>query len=277
MKKRILTLVSISVILLSGTAFIVKKSSGGIVGRTGSPGESGCDACHSGGAGITTVSITANPAFVANKFIPGQTYTVSITVSNASFSNFGFGCEILTPSNTNAGNMTTALSGVTFANSGARKNAIHNAIKGGTGTAVFQFVWVAPTSGTATVYAAGNAVNGTGGTGGDRPGLTNLVLTADLSSGITEAQSTSFSGITIFPNPIADQFKVNYNLLEDGEVKAAIYDLQGKFVSDLFSENQSAGFHSQYVDLPENCAGGVYFLKLSQPGKKELQRIIIVQ
>lgn len=277
MKKRILTLVSISVILISGTAFIVKKSSGGIVGRTGSPGQTGCNGCHGGGGGTTAVTITANPAFVANKFIPGQTYTVSVTVSNASFSNFGFGCEILTPSNTNAGNMTTALSGVTFANSGARKNAIHNAIKGGTGSAVFQFVWVAPTSGTATVYAAGNAVNGTGTTFGDSPGLASLILTADLSSGITEAQSTSFSGVTVFPNPIADQFKVNYNLLEQGEVKAAIYDLQGKMVAELFTENQSAGFHSQQLDLPENCTGGVYFLKLAQQGKNELQRIIIVQ
>lgn len=277
MKKRILTLVSISVILISGTAFIVKKSSGGIVGRTGSPGQTGCNGCHGGGGGTTAVTITANPAFVANKFIPGQTYTVSVTVSNASFSNFGFGCEILTPSNTNAGNMTTALPGVFFANSGARKNAIHSGIKTGSGSATFQFVWVAPTSGTATIYAAGNAVNATGGTAGDTPGLGSLALSPDLSSGITEAQSTSFSGISIFPNPIADQFKVNYNLLEDGEVKAAIYDLQGKLVAELFTENQSTGFHSQQLDLPENCNGGVYFLKLAQEGKKELQRIIIVQ
>lgn len=277
MKKRIFTLLSVSVILFSGTAFIVKKSSGGIVGRTGSPGETGCNGCHGGGGGTTTVSITANPAFTANKYLPGQTYTISITVNNSSFSNFGFGCEILSPTNVNAGNMTTALSGVAFANSGARKNAIHSGIKSGSGSATFQFVWVAPTSGTATVYAAGNAVNGTGNTLGDTPGLSNLVLTPDLSAGITEAQATSISGVNIFPNPIVDQFKINYNLLEAGEVKLAIYDIQGKLISDLVSENQTTGFHSLQLDLPENCTGGVYFLKLSQQGKKELQRIIIVQ
>lgn len=277
MKIRIFSLLTFSLVMLLCTAFIVHKNSGGIAGKTGSPGETGCNGCHSGGGGNTTVSITANPAFVSNNYIPGQTYTVNITVSNTSFSKFGFGSEILTPANANAGNMTTALSGVTFANSGARKNAIHSAIKSGSGSATFQFIWVAPTSGTATIYAAGNAVNGTGNTFGDAPGQTNLVLTPDLSSGISEAQVTSISGVNVFPNPIIDQFKLNYNLVEAGEVKVAIYDLQGKLISELVSENQTSGFHSLQLDLPENCTGGVCFLKIAQQGKKELQRIIIVQ
>src|SRR5688572_16248038 len=89
------------------TAFVSmtfhNKSSNGITGQTGSPGEGTCSGCHGGGSNATTVSINADPAFVSNEYIQGQTYTITVTVSGAGYSKFGFGTEILhLGTNTNA-------------------------------------------------------------------------------------------------------------------------------------------------------------------------------
>ena len=276
MKRSVILALVLAVIFITATAFIV-KSSGGIAGRTGSPGETGCNGCHGGGAGITQVSVSSNPAFVANKYNPGQTYTIDITVTNPGFSKFGFGCEILNSSNGNAGSMTTALAGVAFANSGARKNAIQNTPKSGVGTATFQFVWVAPISGTATIYAAGNAVDGTGSTGGDVTGLTNLILTPDLSTGINEAQKTGISAFSIFPNPIQSEYSLNYVLHEGGLFTVSLFDLSGKHITDLINENQPAGVHSLNSRLSGEVSQGTYFLRSSLNGKTQLQRILIAQ
>lgn len=275
--KRSVTLVLVSaLIFITATAFIV-KSSGGIVGRTGSPGETGCNGCHGGGAGVTQVSISSNPAFITNNYTPGQTYTIDVTVTNGAFSKFGFGCEILNTANANAGNMTTALTGVAFANFGTRKNAIQNTPKSGVGSASFQFVWVAPLSGTATIYAAGNAVNGTGSTSGDATGLTSMVLTPDLSMGINEAQKTGISAFSIFPNPIQSEFKLSYVLSESGMFSASLFDLQGKHITDLVNEDQLAGTHTVTARLSGEVSQGAYFLRSSLNGKAQLQRVLIVQ
>jgi hypothetical protein len=276
MKRNLYILIFLSLIFLSSTAFVVITSSG-IAGQTGSPGEGTCSGCHSGGGGVTTVSFSATPSFTSNQYVPGQTYTVDVIVSNANFSRFGFGCEILTPSNTNAGTMTTALTGVKFLNSGTRKNAVHNTAKLGTGSATFSFVWVAPASGTATIYAAGNAVNGTGSTSGDKVGAASLALTPDLSSAISEAVVSGFSGISIYPNPVISDLKMSYSLMEAGEVSISITDIQGRELAQLKNEKQEQGFHTLNSVIPSSVSGGIYFVKLSLNSKSSTQRLIVIQ
>jgi hypothetical protein len=276
MKRNLYILTFLSIVFLSSTAFVVMTSSG-IAGQTGSPGEGTCSGCHSGGGGVTTVSFSAVPSFTSNQYLPGQTYTVTVTVANANFSRFGFGCEILTPANANAGSMTTALTGVKFLNSGARKNAVQTTAKLGTGSADFSFVWVAPTSGTATIYAAGNAVNGTGSTSGDKVGSASLALTPDLSAGISEPVASGFAGISIYPNPVISDLKMNYSLTEAGDVNISITDLQGKEVAEIKNENQQHGFHSVTATIPASVSKGVYFVRLSLNKKTSTQRLIVIQ
>jgi hypothetical protein len=272
--KKLLSFTVLVIIFIGTTAFII--SSGGIVNQTGSPGEGTCASCHGGGSGTTNVSISGSPAFVANQYIPGQTYTVTVNVTNNSFAKFGFNAEILNSSNANAGNITTALAGVQIVNV-TRKNVTHTTAKTGTGSALFQFVWVAPLTGTATVYSTGNAIDGTGGTGGDTPGISSLVLTPDLSSGINEATISGISGLNVYPNPIKSEFKISYNLIENSNVKAALYNLQGQELAEITNENQISGAHLLEASLPSDLAKGVYFVKLSVNGKQAAQRLIITQ
>ena len=147
----------------------------------------------------------------------------------------------------------------------------------GTGSALFQFVWVAPLTGTATIYAAGNAVDGTGGTGSDTPGNSSLALTPDLSAGINEAVTSGISGLNVYPNPVKSEFNITYNLIENGAVKAALYDLKGQEIAEITNENQFSGKQFIRTQLPEGLAKGVYFVKLSANDKQQIQRLIIVQ
>lgn len=272
--KKLVVFVLLAIVFTGTTAFII--SSGGIVNQTGSPGEGTCASCHSGGGGTTNVFISGSPAFVSNQYVPGQTYTVTINVTNNSFTKFAFGAEILNPSNVNAGNMTTALAGVQIVNV-TRKNATHTTAKTGTGSALFQFVWVAPLSGTATIYAAGNAINGTGGTTGDTPGNSSLVLSPDLSAGINEAIVSGISGLNVYPNPVRSEFKISYNLMETANLKAALYNIQGQEIVEFTNENQVTGAHVLDAQLPSDLAKGAYFVKLSVNGKQAVQRLILTQ
>jgi len=220
---KILFFFILEIVFTGTTAFII--SSGGIINRTGSPGETTCSACHGGGSGVTQVAISGSPTFTANQYVPGQTYTISVNVMNNPFSLFGFNAEILNTSNNDAGNITTAFSGVQVVTS-TRKNVTQTTPKTGTGSALFQFEWVAPLTGTATIYAAGNAVDGTGGTGSDTPGNSTLTLTPDLSAGINEAIASGISGLNVYPNPVKSEFNIAYNLIENAAINASLYDIR---------------------------------------------------
>lgn len=273
--KRLLLFIILGAIFTGTTAFII--SSGGITGQTGSPGEGTCSGCHSsGGSGTTVVSLAVSPSFTANQFIPGQTYTVTIIVTNSSYTKFGFNAEILNPSNVNAGNITSGLSGVQVVNT-ARKNVTQTTPKTGTGSATFQFVWVAPLTGTATIYAAGNAVDGTGGTGGDKGGNAAFIVTANTAASINENVVSGISGLNVYPNPVHSEFKISYNLMESGRVKTALYDIRGQEVAELANEAQNSGAQMLNNQLPPDLAKGVYFVKLSVNGKQQIQRLIIAQ
>lgn len=274
--RRLLFFGLLGIIFIVTTAFII--TSGGIAGATGSPGEGNCSGCHSGGTGTTAIGLGFMPAIVANQFVPGQTYTINVMVSNPSFLRFGFGCEILTPANTNAGIMTAPFFGVKLLNSGLRTNAVQSAPFIGTSPGTFQFLWVAPTTGTANIYIAGNAVDGTGGTSGDRPSSSfSLSLTADLSAGVNEATLSGISGLNVYPNPIKSEFRISYNLIENSNVKVALYTIQGQEIAEISNENQTAGNHLLEAALPTDLAKGVYFVKLSVNGKQAAQRLIITQ
>jgi len=272
-------LVSGTALIVSGltTSFIMKSS--GISGRTGSPGETTCTACHSGGTGTTVVNISATPAFTSNQYVPGTTYTVNVTVTNNSYSNFGFGCEILdASSNTDAGTMTTPLTGVKFLTaSNGRKNAVQSSPKSGTGSATFSFVWTAPTgTNNIVIYAAGIAVNNTGGTGGDAVGTRSLTLSANA-NGIKEI--TNNVKINVYPNPASDFVSIQVeNISEIRNVNIELWDLKGNKVDHLNASQLNVGTQNIRVFLPDNINNGLYILKLQSANNETIaSKMIIVK
>lgn len=259
-------------------AFVVKWSSG-IPGRTGSPGETTCTACHGGGNGTTIVSISANPSFISNQYVPGTTYTIDVTVANNSYTLFGFGCEILDASSfTNAGNMTTALSGVQFLNaSNGRKNAVHTTPKSGTGSTSFSFVWTAPTTtNSIVIYAAGNAVNGNGTTTGDQVGSTTLTLSANINN----ISNFSFkNSMQIFPNPASKLVTIQLEYYQSPvHAQIELWNLQGTKITTLLQIPIQYGSNIFHCFIPETISNGLYILKVKTTNEEYLtSKMLIVK
>jgi hypothetical protein len=158
-----------------------------------------------------------------------------------------------------------------------RKNATHTAAKAGTGSTTFSFVWVAPSTGTTTIYAAGNAVNNNSNFNGDQVGTSSLVLSPATTTGVKEAVATGFTDISIYPNPIVSKFKISYNIATDALVNASLYDIQGKLVNELINETQVSGNHTLKASLPDGLPKGAYIVKLTCNANIAAQRLVIVE
>lgn len=273
---------SIVILVISTSAFIIKNSTGK-AGFAGNPGSPNCSFCHFGGTGITTVSISGTPSFTNNQYIPGQTYTINITVSSTTLSHFGFDCVALTGTTTaeiNAGTMTPISGSSQILVSNSKSNAVQIATESGIGSPsskTFLFEWTAPQIGTAAFYASGLAVNNNGTYGnGDLGDTTSLILNSNIDAGIKSIQETATT-FSVYPNPSSDMISFQYNLITSGKVKASLYNLYGGEVSVLFNAYQSPGHQIKKVLYPNDIPVGVYLVKLSVNGKYIAEKIIIKQ
>ena len=279
MKKIITTLAIAAITLISTTAFV--KNSNGLAGYTGSPGEGTCNQCHSGGNSASAgATITSVPSFSADEFVPGMSYVITVQLAATGFNRFGFGCEILDATNANAGTMQNAGAGVKFMNAGARRNAIHTSAKPGTGGTIFNFDWVAPSTGdTVTIFVAGNAVNFNGSSSGDfpiPPIKMQLKAQKSLATGIDENKSPVISGVSVYPNPASGLMAINYFLSKTENVLIQLIDINGKVLKDLLRETQTPGLHNHFLDL-QDISSGIYFVKTSIDNQKVSQKLIAVQ
>jgi hypothetical protein len=285
--KKTVTLVLSAIVILFVTSSYKVRNSTGIAGKTGSPGESTCSECHSGGSSASTgVTLSASPEFTLDQYVAGTTYTVSVTIGATGFSRFGFGCEILDSLSANAGTMQAITgTGVKLLNAGLRRNATHSTPKSGTDAATFKFRWIAPTIDTATFYVCGNAVNFNGNTGGDLPIPHSFVLTrmpepVDTSS--TDTNTTFIrelqignARLHIYPNPASMLTTVTYEIKDQTSVSLELLDISGKLVRTLSNEKQAAGGHSIFVSL-QGVSPGVYFIRLNGDNRKISQKLITV-
>lgn len=258
----------------------------GITGYTGSPGETTCTSCHFQSTNSGSISISASPAIVASKYVPGQTYTITITLKHPTLIEFGFGCEIVngtTAAAIDAGWIYLILNQGTSSgyNPGnGRKNVIHGVPSAGTGigpfTKTFKFQWVAPNSGPAIICVAGIAVNGDNDVTGDFTKTASWSLTAGSVTS-TMPIDKEFFDLTVYPNPSSSEITVKYGLINDGKMKATLYNLQGKEISVLFNIYQSSGISSKTILLPNDISAGIYLLKLSFNGEDVSEKMIIKQ
>jgi hypothetical protein len=154
--------------LLSMSGTYSEENSNGKAGHNGSPGEQTCakSSCHdtfavNSGPGEVVIE---TPGMTNWQYIPGQTYTINVTVSQANRSLFGFGFEALLSSGANAGTLTAgvgshALNATVLGNSRRTITQLNDA-GASANQHTFSFTWVAPsTAEPVTFYAAGNAAS----------------------------------------------------------------------------------------------------------------------
>ena len=203
--------------LLSGGQ-VIAMSGGPQGGSTGAPGETNCMECHTGNAvnsGAGTLSITGVPA----NYSPNQEVAVTVTLTQANRTRFGFQLTALDESGKQAGtiivtdsNRTQSLTGAIAGNT--RQYIEHRAAgttSTGTNQGSWTFTWRAPATGVGPVnfYAAGNAANNNGNQSGD------LIYTATASTQplvVTQATSVSaasFSRASLASESIVAAFGSN--------------------------------------------------------------------
>lgn len=144
---------------------------GAPAGRTGSPGDnSNCTVnCHSGTPQSNSANAEITSTIPSTGYVPGQTYTITGTVSGSGLVRFGF--EI---SPQNASGVQRGTNVITDATNtqlvGGNKYVTHRqAGTSGTNSRSWSFNWIAPAAGTGafTFYGAFNAADNSNSSGGD--------------------------------------------------------------------------------------------------------------
>jgi SprB repeat/Secretion system C-terminal sorting domain len=251
-------------------------------GNTGAPGETTiCSGCHSGGNfGTITPTIqvfqqgTTTPV---SAYVAGTTYDIRFTVSASMGSPGGYGFQmtcLTSPANnplagySNLGpNVKQKL--VTTGTYMGRTYVEHN----GVGSInQFDLSWTAPAAGTGTVkfYAAGNCVNMSGSTAGDKAASTSFTLPEslplDVFATVTDiqcfGQNTGALDVTITGGIAPFSYLWNDGITEldrtnlfAGDYTLQITDGAGSVTTHNFDVQQANAIQINYTLSQPTCFG----------------------
>ena len=255
-------------------------SSNGKAGKTGSPGESDCTSCHAGtvNTGPGSVTITS-PDLIGWAYTPGQTYTINVTITQASIPLFAFGFEALDASGANAGTLIITNSAETqiknfTVSPNSRANVVHKTDAGlTTGSHTFTFNWTAPSAniGNVTFYVAGMACDNDGGTPGDDTYTSSQVVS--FSSNINETYSDMID-VIVYPNPAKEKATIKYLLKKNAEVRIELVSIIGKVIPIYSNKEEYSGLH-HYDYSFNSLSSGLYFMNIYIDDIKNTQKLFI--
>mgnify|MGYP001493107192 CR=1 FL=1 len=80
----------------------------------------------------------------------------------------------------------------------------------------------------------------------------------------------------VYPNPFNPSTTINYSTSNQGFVNITIYDLAGRVVKELVSENKTAGTYD-VVWNADNHPSGMYFVRLDVNGFSQTEKIMLVK
>ncbi|MHB1277372.1 MAG: choice-of-anchor V domain-containing protein [Bacteroidia bacterium] len=273
MKKSLLFGSALAVILL-GMSFesverieAVQNRTGAPAGHTGSPGDGAiCTACHIGGAATAKTGIISTN-IPAQGYVPGSTYTITVTLNNPGTTRFGFQ---LSPQNL-AGNMlgtwgpstaeTQVISG---------KYATHKLVgTNGTDSKVWTLQWTAPVAGTGdvTFYGAFNISNADNNTTGDVIWKTSHTVT-EQTSGLEIANLLELNAFVDGNNHL----QVRLEETETSRVDIRFVDMNGKQVANWSDASLIDG--SWNAALPQ-LEAGIYLLQVQAGNRVGTKKIAV--
>lgn len=253
-------------------------------GRTGSPGDGvtcNSGSCHSGPA-VTDQVATITSDVPVGGYVPGTTYNITATATKTGVSEFGFQISPQNASGTKLGEFVTPLpAGTQFANPNtglANKYVTHTSLgTAGTGTKTWTLQWTAPAQGTGTVtfYGAFNFTNSNNNDNGDVIKNVTLTIVENTSIGINEADGGN-EGFVVFPNPASDIINVSFFLYDETIVTAEVFDINGRLVKQVTTENHNPGRHEIKLYAHGDMEAGIYFIRLND-GKNAYTKKIVVK
>ena len=257
--------------ILSGMAALTFMSNQGGA-ATGSPGDRTgrtnasltCRGCHTGatyGNVVIAQEVKDAGGSIVTSYIPGMTYTITLTIAHTSGSPAGFAFQwasVKTDNVTQAGTPTTTQAGTAVHTLNARKY-VEQSTRLSTNTVTFE--WVAPPAGTGNVKTVfvGMAVNGNNNDGANdtcSPSA-NVVLSEVVS---TDRIETATASLKIVPNPVTDLLRLKVNAIEGGDYTVEVADLNGRIIATERA-NFNSGDNALNIDV-NHCAAGIYAVRL---------------
>lgn len=244
--------------------------------RTGAPSELTCGTsdCHNNtpNSGVGNVSIAfSNPQGL---YLPGNSYTLTVTVTDGAQSRFGFEITSLDGTNTQAGSFAeiTGGSDLSFPVSGnGRLYASHH---NASTINVWNINWTAPITdvGQVTFYAAGNAANGNETSTGDFIYTTTLQVQPDNGIGIADLLLQPDETF-VLQNPVSGNINVQYETASTDHSLIRLFSLNGQLVKVLFEGTEGKGNHTHSF-MPGEVPAGLYLIQLKSGTTVHTEKII---
>ncbi len=250
---------------------------GASAGNAGAPGENNCTACHAGsvqaGAGFNTLSWGAG----VNQYIPGETYSIQLTMEDAASKN-GFQLVPLKASdNTSAGTVVVtdaSRTQITPGNAGKQYLGHRTA---GTSVSTWSFDWTAPATdvGNVVFYVATNKTNSNNQASGDLIRLSQHVFESNGGSASLTAYQQIQNSLHIGWNQQDVSLAISFEVNEQEPLYINVVNLQGQSVLSSELGNSYPGENQKTVKLPQGLSSGIYIVNFFVGNKAYSQKLVM--
>ncbi len=254
------------------------NSGGASAGNAGAPGENNCTACHAGsvaaGAGFNVLEWADG----ITTYTPGETYSLQLSMEDASAKN-GFQLVALKASDdTQAGTMViTDEVRTQLLNGAAGKRYVGHRAAGNTASQ-WTFNWTAPSEnvGDVVFYVATNKTNSNGQTSGDLVRLSQHTFNAPAGSGASlTAYESILASLKIALNNENKLIDIKFVTDESESLYINVMNLQGQSVLAHSLGSAYPGENHKEVRLNENLSNGVYIVNFFVGNKAYSQKVML--
>ncbi|MDG1718814.1 MAG: T9SS type A sorting domain-containing protein [Flavobacteriales bacterium] len=248
MKKKLLFTTSLLIGLLLVTYPEVTKGyvSGSPGGKTNSPIDgSNCTGCHNATLNNGQGSVVVTSNMPNNEYVPGQTYTITVTASHPTFSTYGFELTAENGSSKAGDFIITNSSQTKLLNGGAVTHKMTGTL--GSSTKTWSVDWIPPSSFLSVdFYVCAITANGDGGNSGDQV-HTNVYT-------VTESSATAIHENKQLLSVFYSDGKINIDATNKIEL-INIYNINGQLVKSINSDSK--------IISTSDLSEGIYIVKLS--------------
>jgi hypothetical protein len=253
------------------------NSGGASAGNAGAPGENNCTQCHAGSVASGNGFNILEWADGINNYTPGETYTITLSMTDAAAKN-GFQLVALAQNgNTQAGTIVvTDQVRTQLLNGQAGKQYLgHRAA--GNSSSQWSFNWTAPASNVGNVifYVATNKTNSNNQTSGDLIRLSQHTFPAPASSVSLSEYEQIQASLRINLNREAGKIVIFFNTEESEPLHINIMNAQGQSVQAHSLGMSYPGENNKEVHLKQQLSAGIYFVNFFVGNKAYSEKILV--
>jgi len=93
--------------------------------------------------------------------------------------------------------------------------------------------------------------------------------------GIPQIINNENGALQIYPNPVADNSVISFNLTQNTRIKLSVYNINGQLTDVLLDKTMGKGNHQVSWNAAEKLTSGVYLLKLETGNTVETTKVIV--